>query len=156
MTTEWRPNPRQRALIARMAAHPYPRITVAARDLSISPGTARNWMLDARFKAALDAALADSTETERALFERRFHGLADASFAVLEDVLKGEAGVYPKIRVANMVANRILGMPRASVEHSGPDGQPIAHEHRLDLSGLSDEDLDILERILSKPGGSES
>ena len=51
---------------------------------------------------------------------------------------------------AKLVAGYIFGQPTQVVEVSGPDGAPIQVSHRPDLSGLSVEELQILERILSK------
>lgn len=36
-------------------------------------------------------------------------------------------------------------------EHSGPGGGPIEYERKLDLAGLTDEELRILERATQRP-----
>lgn len=43
-----------------------------------------------------------------------------------------------------------LGMFVERHEHSGPGGRPIQHEHKPDLSNLTDEELDALESIVRK------
>ncbi|HYE79210.1 MAG TPA: hypothetical protein VEI97_14600 [bacterium] len=39
---------------------------------------------------------------------------------------------------------------RERIEHSGPDGGPIETKTRIDLSGLSEQELDILERLAAR------
>lgn len=44
-------------------------------------------------------------------------------------------------------------------EHSGPDGKPISVEHSLNLEGLEDHELELLEQLVfkaSNPGGTVS
>jgi hypothetical protein len=47
---------------------------------------------------------------------------------------------------ASLGKAKVLGLIRERHEHSGPNGSPIKH----DLSGLSDQELETLEEILSK------
>lgn len=51
-------------------------------------------------------------------------------------------------------AMRHLGMLRDKVEVTGKDGAPLQHQRvPADLSGLTDDELDALERIAAKLGG---
>lgn len=56
----------------------------------------------------------------------------------------------PPTRVvsAEKLTDRVVGKPRQSVEHSGPDGGPIQTD--LDLSGLSAQELRALRALLDK------
>lgn len=54
-------------------------------------------------------------------------------------------------------AMRHLGMLRDKVEVTGKDGAPLQHQRvPSDLSGLTDDELDALERISAKLGGDQS
>lgn len=53
-------------------------------------------------------------------------------------------------------AMRHLGMLRDKVELTGKDGGPVQHQRvAADLSGLTDDELDALERIAAKLGGDQ-
>tara|TARA_R100000365_G_C2748380_1_gene79772 strand:+ start:5369 stop:5977 length:609 start_codon:yes stop_codon:yes gene_type:complete len=53
-------------------------------------------------------------------------------------------------------AMRHLGMLRDKVEVTGKDGGPVQHQRvAADLSGLTDDELDALERIAAKLGGDQ-
>lgn len=61
----------------------------------------------------------------------------------------------PKTPSLDLLA-RHLGMFTTKVEVTGKDGGPVQHQHApADLSDLSDEDLDALERITAKLGGDQ-
>jgi hypothetical protein len=53
-----------------------------------------------------------------------------------------------RITAAEKLTDRVVGKPRQSVEHSGPDGGPISTSH--DLSGLSAQELRVLRALLEK------
>jgi hypothetical protein len=69
-----------------------------------------------------------------------------------------EGGVYTstvedlgaQVAAAEALLNRVLGRPRQALEHTGPDGGPIKVDAaRVDLRKLSDDELELLERILT-------
>lgn len=59
----------------------------------------------------------------------------------------------PKTPSLDLLA-RHLGMLTTKVEMTGKDGGPVQHQRvAADLSGLTDDELDALERIAAKLGG---
>lgn len=71
----------------------------------------------------------------------------DDAIKTLSDIMK-DAKAPPNARAmaANSLLDRAHGKPRQAVEHTGANGGPM----RFDLSDLSDEELDHLERIRSR------
>jgi hypothetical protein len=55
-----------------------------------------------------------------------------------------------QVAAAEALLNRVYGRPRQALEHTGAGGGPIAVDGaRVDLRKLSDDELELLERILT-------
>lgn len=52
-----------------------------------------------------------------------------------------------QFEVMRYLTDRALGKPKQAVEHSGPGGGPIQHEH-IDLSRLTDEQLGQVQALV--------
>jgi hypothetical protein len=105
-------------------------VTEAARAAGFDRSTAYRWRDEdpAFAEAWKQAEEAAADKLEQVAFERAKGGQSDR---MLEILLKGHR---PKYR------------EKQRLEHSGPDGGPM----RFDLSGLSDEELDALEKLRSR------
>lgn len=76
---------------------------------------------------------------------------ADA-LSVLVSVAKNSDSDSARVAAANAILDRGYGKPRQAHEHSGPNGGPIPTVDVSKLKGMSDEELDLLERALVQIG----
>jgi hypothetical protein len=63
--------------------------------------------------------------------------------AIIAKALKGDVSAYREIK------DTLYGPLAQKHEHGGPDGEPIQHAHRFDLTKLDGNQLRALESILS-------
>ncbi len=72
------------------------------------------------------------------------------ALTALVDIAKKGGSESARVAAANALLDRAYGKPTQSHEHSGPGGTPIT---TVDLSKVSDEQLDTLEAIFGPLAG---
>ena len=76
-----------------------------------------------------------------------------SAVATLATIMRDkEQPAAARVSAANAILDRAHGKPKQAMEHSGPGGGPIRH---VDLSGLTDEQLNTLESIFGPLAGAD-
>jgi hypothetical protein len=73
------------------------------------------------------------------------------ALGVLVDVAKKGESESARVAAANAILDRAYGKPSQSHQHSGPNGGPIP---TVDLTNMSDDDLNLLEALFGPLAGS--
>lgn len=110
---------------------------------------------DPEFRQAWDEIIDATTDTlEREAYRRATLGVEEPIYYKGQEV--GKVRRYSDTLLIFLLKGRKPDVYRDRFEHTGAGGGPIGH--RLDLSGLSDEELEVLRRIKAKGerGGSGS
>lgn len=104
--------------------------------------TVQRWQKeDAAFNAAV-------THAREAGFEKRADDAVSAAKSA-EDAAKGRLAFDAERWYLGKLSNAFADTQKH--EHSGPDGKPIQTESKLDVGGLSDEQLRALASIRVQP-----
>lgn len=102
--------------------------------------------VDEEFRAAWDEVIERTTELmEREAYRRSVVGTDRPVFQGGEQV--GVVREYSDTLLMFLLKARRPETYRERLEHSGPGGGPLEHRMRLDLRGLTDEQLAALEQI---------
>ena len=95
-------------------------------------------------------------KSERTLAEKRTGEKPGERSQIVRETLVGDPRFLEKVQWCINKRCEILGLNApAKLEHTGKDGQPIQTETRAahDLSTLSDDEIETVERLLSKAAG---
>ena len=93
-----------------------------------------------------------ATRTQGASLSELARKHTAAALNVLVEVAKKSDSDSARVAAANAILDRGYGRPSQAVKHSGPNGGPIQTIDVAKLKGMSNEELDLLERALVQIG----
>lgn len=122
-------------------------VTDAARAAGVHRSTVYDWYeKDPEFAKLWDETVERSTELlEREAYRRAAVGVEEPVFYQGKQV--GKVKRFSDTLLMFLIKARKPDMYRERVEHTGAGGGPVEHRMRLDLRGLTDEQLVALEAI---------
>lgn len=94
-----------------------------------------------------------ATRSQKATLSELARAHTAVALQVLVDVAKKGASESARVAAANAILDRAYGKPKQSHEHAGPGGGPI---QTVDLTNVSDDDLDRLEALFGPLAGAAS
>lgn len=134
---KWEPTPQQKkALAAAIEAGFNRNISTIAKSAGVPRRTLYKWFEnDPEFLEAWE-------NIWRITLGRHIPGIVSAQ---IKKAQKGDA------RAARLILELVGAVKKIHKhEHSGPGGKPIQHDHRADLTKLSDKELEDFQRLSNK------
>lgn len=127
-------------------------VTAAAKAASIARETHYDWMADETYREAFQAARLRAGDALEAEAVKRARGIREPVLYQGDLVMIDGKPLYRR-RASDALLTLLLkgakpDVYRERIEHSGPGGGPLTH--KVDLSGLTDEELDLAERLAEK------
>lgn len=92
-----------------------------------------------------------ATRTQKATLSELARKHTATALGVLVNVAQKGESESARVAAANAILDRAYGKPSQSHQHSGPNGGPIP---TVDLTNVSDDDLNRLEAIFGPLAGS--